>query len=146
MSSYNEESHRLRQEYVTGLRKLADFIESLNVTEAEQGEVPVMSGFWFGHKLQGFVHSKEDIAIWARTLGSFEKQFDSNYLELNKRFSENVSIEVNVTRNVICERVVVGKKTVPETYIPSKFVAEHEEEIVEWRCPEDLSLLRKITQ
>lgn len=142
----DEERLRLRKEYVIGLRELADFIESLNITEAEHGEVPAMTGFWFGHKLQGFVYSKEDIAVWARAMGSFNKNFDGNYFELVKKFSENVSMEVNIGRDNICERVVIGTKIVPETYIPSKFVAEHEEEIVEWRCPEDLAILRKITQ
>lgn len=34
----------------------------------------------------------------------------------------------------ICERKVVGKKIIPQQYIPARVIEAHEEEIVEWEC------------
>ena len=46
----------------------------------------------------------------------------------------DTTLNFQAERTEVCERVVVGKKIVPEQYIPGHTVEQHEEEIVEWKC------------
>jgi hypothetical protein len=48
-------------------------------------------------------------------------------------------LQFSVDREAVCQRKVVGTRTIPEQVIPSEYVAErvipaHEEEIVVWDC------------
>lgn len=77
---------------------------------------------------------KEDFAAIAREIGSFRKDPDDTWISIEKRFG-SIHYRVIIAREEICEKVVIGKKTVPATEaitIPAK--PEREEEIVEWRC------------
>ena len=109
--------------FVDGLRALAGFLER-HPDMPRPGTVRV--DIW--------VDTKEEFRKVARTLGSAEKldQFDWLYV-LRKHFSETVQLDLNITRGLVCERIVTGTRVVPETFTP-----ERVEQIFEWTCPDSI--------
>ena len=118
-----EISHR--QEAILGMVELCTFL-------MENPSLPVPIVFKGYSALCAFVDNKEELSAAGRVLVPFEKKYDSGYMRLERRF-RRVRFQVIASRSDVCERVVVGKKTVPSQYIP-----EHEEEIVEWECEDPL--------
>lgn len=109
-----------RAETLQALRDLADYLET-------HPQVPLP---YIG-KLNAFGVGG-DLPTIARAMGGFEKGSGGGYLELIKRFG-SITLAVNFNSDEVCERVVVGTERVSEQIIPA-----HEQEIVEWRCPESL--------
>jgi hypothetical protein len=80
------------------------------------------------------LHSKEEAARVARAFGECEKDFSTEGLvALTKDFG-GLRLRVVFNRDAVCERVVVGTKTVPRREVPAEVIEAHEEDIVEWRC------------
>ena len=113
--------------YIDGLRELADFLE-------ERPEfVPI------GEKLiLVYALGKEEFLKSCRLMGSFDKKVEPNFLNAIKKFNSMLTLELYTNRSNVCERVVT-KITVPEQVIPAQkeeTIPEHEEEVIEWKCPE----------
>jgi hypothetical protein len=120
-----------QQDYVNGFRAAADFFELH--PELIKGS---------NYSILVPLNSKEELQAAARVMGGFKKKFDDYYVNLTKKFSKTLSMEAYIPRNQVCERVVVGQKEVPaQAAIPAR--EAHMEDIVEWRCPEDFSLLKE---
>lgn len=133
-----------KQEYVTALRELADFIESKELPDewirwnwGTKSNYPIPS-----HDFA--VNSKEQFGQIAAALGSFEKVSTDSDIRAVVILPSGASVTARVDHEIVCERVVVGKKTVPfqQAYLVEA-VEEHEEDIVEWKCPDSFIALGK---
>lgn len=106
-----------RTDFVNGLRALADFIE-----KNEALPVPYSSPFNF------FVNTKAELRDMQRIVGGkLEKDATDHYFYLRRLFGP-LKLDINISREEVCERIVLGKRTVPE----------HEEDIVQWRCADSI--------
>jgi hypothetical protein len=117
-----------REKYIADLRWLADTLESN----------PTLQTPYFGAAIIG-AKSKEDIAINVKAYGGhWKKGGDDSDLTLNRLINQNLSLHIYARRNDVCERVVVGKRLIPEVVLPAtreQVFPEHEVEIVKWNCP-----------
>ena len=113
-------------EYANALRRIADFVETHSALP-----VPATS------QIDVFPQGKTGLAAYGRALGKCDKNFNACYAQVIKDFGGIVLI-ASEDRDAVCERVVVGKRVVPERITPAVLVPEHVEEIVEWRCPDSL--------
>ncbi len=59
------------------------------------------------------------------------KEHSNSYVAVTRKFGMdcNVSLQVCVSREAVCKKVVTGTKEIPEQLIPART-----EEIVEWIC------------
>lgn len=105
-----------RKVFIQGLRDFAEFLE-LN------GNAPAP------YNITGnvFCVTKAEFTEAARHLGHATKDANGEYFWLTKKFGP-IAYEVNIARNEICKRKVVGVRDVPA----------HTEEIVEWECAESI--------
>jgi hypothetical protein len=105
-------------EFVRGLRELADWLEA---------SPEWIGGYWNALRVDDFVDTQDEFRAKARLLGG-ERRKDAvgNYLSVERFFGPH-RVAVNVSREKVCERVVVGTREVPAE--PARV-----EEIVEWRC------------
>ena len=119
-------------EYVSGLRKFADFLEA----HPELG-VPVEQRFnVFPRPPQEEIRAHAAKAC--HTLGHTKKEEFNDSIQLVGEVA-GFKLLVWYNREQICERVELGRKTVPATprtqeIIIKEAVAEHEEVIWGWKC------------
>jgi hypothetical protein len=107
--------------YIEGLRDLADYLET--------SEIELGYEYRTGIRLDVFTYSEAMFAEQQRKLGGFrEKVLEGSYAIVRRTFGPH-AIEVNISRDKVCERVEVGERVVPAT-------DEHVEKVYEWKCPE----------
>lgn len=112
--SYEEEH---RRDSIEDMRELCDYLEA-------HPELPLP--YWNSQDV--FLDSKEQIQALARSHGPWEKRYAGSYLELVKRMSNGlVRYQLNVAREQVCTKRVVGTEIVPAQ-------PERVREIVEWDC------------
>ncbi len=109
-----------REELVKGLRAAADFFE-------QHPDFPMPYG---DCNFDLFVGSKQELREVTRGTGAWDKVAEGTYFMLRKMFGP-VKIDVNISRDQVCERIVVGTTVIPAR--PEEVV-----ENVEWRCSESL--------
>jgi len=80
----------------------------------------------------------EDFRQTARSFGNANKFNWGSFVGLRKSFGL-LSLDLFVSKSESCERIVLGRKQVPEEVIPA-----HEEEIVEWRCPQSFLIEKEV--
>lgn len=105
-----------RKEMIQGLRDLADFIE-------QNEAAPVYGGLC----LDVFVETPEELATITKRMGYVEKRGSGSFFYITKRFGP-VRYEINIAREKVCIKKIVGTKTIPE----------HTEDVVEWECAESI--------
>jgi hypothetical protein len=119
-----------RQELIDGLRAFATFLE-------EHPEVPTPIGACF----DVFVKTKEQVAALARIVGGrLAKETTENWFFLRRHFGP-IQYDINCARDLVCERVVTGTRTVAAVTLAAKEavnIPEHEEDVWEWKCGEIL--------
>src|SRR4051812_4960505 len=103
-----------REAFIQGLRQFADFLE-----RTPAAPLPTRT-------MNAYVESKEALVAVAKS-GSFEKAVLDYWFMLRKRFGP-ISYELNIEREKVCERRVVGTREEPAKTV----------EIVEWECAESL--------
>lgn len=113
-------------EYAAALRQIADWYEAHS--EMKQ-PFPVLR--------VGGVYGRKELSAFARALGTCKKSFDEKFARVERDFG-GVVLEAFDWRENVCERVVLGHRIVPKKVIPRQVIPEHEEEIIEWGCPESL--------
>ncbi len=97
------------QDLIDGLRKAADFLES-------KPELPK-----FGQQvIRLWAWDKEQLHAAARQLGSFAKEFTDSYFNLKKPMTDAIEIDVTISRDQICKKIVT------------------------WDCPDDEALLKLV--
>lgn len=126
------------QEFVSGLRNVADFFEThpelkapYEVTRGEKLTV----GF-FGEITDDLdIDSKEGAAAFVRIVGGrIKKDANDSHLILVAD-KGSFAVRAVASRDALCERVQTGTRIVPateETFIPAQ--PEREEPVYEWRC------------
>ena len=122
-----------KDNFVKQLRELASFIEEKDF-DFKDVSIPY-------HTFHLFCSNPESFGENAKALGSFEKSADS-YLNATKRVTQNFSLQVTIGRELVCKKVVTGKKIIPATeekVIPEQIIPaspEKEEDVYEYVCPE----------
>lgn len=109
-----------RKKFITALRELADFLDAH----------PTVAVPEYGVTINVFVDSKEELAAHAKT-STWQKQYFDTWFVLSKLFHDRIDYQVNLPREQICRRVVVGTEVVPAQ-------PEREVEKVKWVCEESL--------
>jgi len=118
-----------RAAMIRGLREMATFLEMNPTLPAPRQIYCNLSGV-----------SKEMLATIAECAEYCEKKIDSQWYNLDVRFSENVLIEYYNSREEVCERVQTGtikveaKEAFTET-IEHEAVEAHEVPVYEYKCP-----------
>lgn len=109
-----------RKALIDGLREVAAFLEN-----NERAPTPLPP------QLNAFLYSKEDFTMAAKAIGGkLDKKNDYGQLMVLRKEFGPISYDLNCDRELICERVVTGKRIVPTV----EAIPEHEEEVVEWKC------------
>lgn len=119
---------------VNDLRELADFLETRPacLEKANHNSISI------------YLHGgdPETFASLVRELGGKRvKKADDSYFNVVRRLSSRCVVTVFSERSNVCQRKVVGTRTLPATVIPAKpeqVLPEREEEIVVWECPESV--------
>lgn len=123
--------YKHRDELVEGLRSLADFIEERGLELPIDSPSVELSEWlyddYYGRKKRT---ARDKIRHVAKIIGRAEKSFDYRF-DLTRKFGPFVSLEFSVSRETVCERRVIGKKTVPAQVHSSP---ERVEDVVEWIC------------
>lgn len=117
-----------RAELIQGLRDMADWLEK--TPEA------LLHGY-SSCCIDFYTDNKDEVVKLAQVGGRMDKQYWGETFNLRKKFGSLVAYGMNINRNEVCEKKVVGTKKVkqrdPEAMklVP---MVEVEEEIVEWEC------------
>ena len=121
-----------RQDYIEGLRMIADFLESHLLVP-----LPTTTEFMIFD-----VHGKDQMIAIARQFGTCDKSADDSFFRLRKSFGPLILEALDYCEKV-CTKVVVGTRRVEDQQIPAReaeFIPAHDEPIVEWRCPSLLAV------
>lgn len=132
-----------KMEYVNALRELADYLESRDFPDTRphwwtRGE---REDIYPTPSLYVALRDAETFKSFARAMGSFEKQYDTNDMEIVHRFPSGVYVKAYVNREQVCKKKVVGERIIPAEPERTEIIPateERTEEIVEWECPESL--------
>lgn len=119
-----------RQQFIDGLRSLADFMEANAV-------VPVP---YIGSMIHT-VRDREAFIPIARALGAGTKEYTNEYFFFGKSFGQEIIYKLVIKREKVCEAKVVGTRIIPAHVIPARReeeIAEHTEEIIEWECKDSI--------
>ena len=119
------------KQFVSSLRQIADFY-----AKNQELEVPYF-GYSDTFSVYPGIEAKKVVPKFARAFGSCEKGSEYGLYFVRKQFG-SIWLSVSTRHEDICERVVVGTKRVEDQTVPEIFVAAHDEDIVEWKCPDSL--------
>lgn len=114
------------KKWCDSLRDMADFFESYGDT---LDWIPAVA-------VNLFVGTAEDMAEMGRKLGTSSKHEQGSYYFLQKNFGSH-SIQLNILRDKICEKVLVGTKKVMKPALDAVMV-EVLEPVYEWNCPDSV--------
>jgi len=127
---------RTANEYATGLRELADWIEAHPELDGPRSDITVYS-----------LDTKEQAAAVLRALKPCTKRVSETLFYIERSFGP-IKYQFAFNRESICKARIVGQKTIPEhtepeRLIPARVIVEHVEDIIEWDCTEGLLELPK---
>lgn len=131
-----------KNEYIAGLRELADFLESRDFPDTWKSSWGTDESYP-NINVSLFTYDKETFGKLTSLLGGLEKSASESYLTSHKKLA-NSSIQVHGYREMICEKVKVGTKIIPAKeaeLVPAE--PEHEEDIYEWKCPDSFLALKE---
>lgn len=126
-----------RLEYVIALRELADYVESHEFPERKTGYWGSIEDTFKAPNLEFDIRNREDFVAFVRAMGSFEKERDSYSTGAKFELPSGTYVKVETARENVCKKIVVGQRFVeeqPERVLEA--VPAHNEDIVEWECPE----------
>lgn len=109
------------KQFAGSLHELAKFYE-------EHPDFPQFDTYIFNVWLK----DKETFQKAARELGDSKKGAVSDYFFLKRQFGP-FRLDVNVQRDLICEKRQVGTRTIPAYSSPEQVVP-----VYEWTCPESV--------
>lgn len=124
------EEAKQRLTFVNSLRALADFYETAV-------DLPIPSDHVIAIYSFGEEESKHLVARIAKILRTYKKDYSTTFFDLYKFFGV-IKLRFVFYRNNVCERRVVGTKTVIKRELPAgvQYVDRQvQEDIIEWDCP-----------
>jgi len=135
-----------RDELVESLREFADYLE--NDRRAMELDCPYMIDVSqyihvYGKDADGNkdytkvdeFETRMEMRKLAKALAPCKKDYSSSSFELRRNFGTKLKVRISTSRAAVCERKVIGTKTIPEkTYTEPERV----EEEVEWICSDSL--------
>lgn len=110
-----------------GLRELADFIEANPRLAPRWGVLSITSA-----------PTAKAFSEMVAALGPAKKSADRWDLIAEREFAGGVRLRVDVSKELTCEQVVVGKRVVEREVYPEGIeptIELVEEDVTEWRCP-----------
>lgn len=117
-----------REKLIAGLRKIADVLET-----NQEAKIP-----YFGPCVVR-VDDSEQLLAQSRVFGGkWAKSVSDDSFNLRQHLGCSLELYLYADRENVCKKIVIGTKLVPETVIEAQIIPAHEEEIVEWHCPESL--------
>lgn len=126
------------EKLIEGLQELTAFIienDDFNFTEGSFDDtIEFNYRTWYLDGNEKEV-GKAKVADLVRRLGNVDKSYGDEFAWMRAKFGPHVRFGISAHREVVCERVVTGKKVIPAH--DGYYVApapEHEVEIVEWKC------------
>ena len=132
-----------KQEYVNSLRELADYIESRSFPDTWRVNSWNEDVSYIAPYMQFVVNNKKVFSEIVSNMGAFDKKSTDWSVSATHELPSGSMVSVIIDHEQICEKVVVGKKVVPfrEAYLVQA-EPEHEEDIVEWKCPDSFLALK----
>lgn len=91
--------------------------------------------FWI--QCNTWTSKPEEFTAYARALSPVSKRFGDAWAEISRYFG-CIRVEININREAVCVKRVIGTRTVPERHYPART-----EEIVEWDCGPLLSTVEE---
>lgn len=110
------------EDTIRGLRNFADFLE----------QNPEFQLVFLSTSVN--IETKEELAKWARTLGRTEKQDFGVVLSLRHKFSDTVWLDLDISREKVCKKVVTGTRVVPAKPATPEMTVED----YKWVCDEPI--------
>lgn len=106
--------------FIDGLRQFADFLE-------KHPKIKIVCD----RRFDIFVDSKDKLRDALQGTGHWKKGDDLYYVTFSQMFG-SIKLEINISHECVCEKIVTGTKTIPRQDV----IEEHEEEVFKWRCPD----------
>ena len=110
------------QQFAESLRQLATWYEAHPEVPLPQLELSNYS-----------MDTKDDAAILAKALRTFEKRYADTLLIVSKKFGL-IELKFFLNRDSICTSRVVGVETIPAQFIEARTIPARTREILEWDC------------
>lgn len=110
-----------RAAYTAGLRELATFLE-------QHPEAPLPT-----EKMVVYQWGNESFLPAVKALGACKKKYSGYYATVSRMFGP-IEYGVQISRENVCSKRVVGVRTEPERYVPGYTIPASEVEVVEWDC------------
>lgn len=118
-----------RATIVDDLRALADFLEQRpELAAAVYGDI----------RANIFPITRQELADVTARIGAAEKVDSGTQIGLDKTFGSRVRLQVRSNKELTCERVQVGTRTVKRAVYPADIeptIETVEEPVFEWKCP-----------
>ena len=134
-----------KQEYIQSLKGLADFLEERALPDEWVSNTwsEVLTSYSVPF-LEFQVINKQSFGEIAAALGTYDKSANDYRVEAKATLIGGAQVLVTIAHEKICEKVVIGKKTIPfsQAYMVQA-VPEHEEDIIEWKCPDSFVALKQ---
>lgn len=105
-----------RERFIQGLHDVADFL-------ARHPSAPLPQTL----TVYSFAQTKDALVSLVRAFGNVDKNAEGSYYWISKQFGP-IRYEVNIEREKVCAKKVVGKQLVPA----------YEKDVVEWTCADSL--------
>lgn len=107
-----------RADDLAGMRELIDFLEANPC-------VPLPS-----FDMNTYAENAEEFVTLRRVMGATDKYDCGDWMYFRKRFSGDVRLDLNISKEQTCERVKVGTRKVAAT--PA--LPERTDDVFEWKC------------
>ena len=128
-------SNPTHAEFVQGLKELAEFYESHPEVDLPERKLSI---YYFAYSAQDKILARDKMIATARAMGHASKDYAGDYFFLRKEFSGGVELAACISRETVCEPVVVGYVDEPEKVIPEQVVPARRVPKIEWACGKSL--------
>jgi hypothetical protein len=123
---------------MTQTERCADNLRALATWFDKHPDAPVPFGLSDSVKfICHLSYGKEARDKEIRSIGTFEKNFDNNYMNLRVTVGD-YTLEYYTPRASVCTPKITGTRHVEEKVIPATVIPAHEENIIEWDCPDSI--------
>lgn len=118
------------QEKIDGYRQVLDILEA---------NPELANTVWLTSHVTAYVSDKETFDRLRRMIGPHEKSVDSYSARASHRINDEISLDVEVSREEVCTKVKTGEKIVEKEVLPEgvqMLTVVETEDVYEWVCPD----------